>query len=205
MFTGIVADVATVVGVEALSDQSIRLNIDTQLSHNLDIGGSIAINGVCLTAEGIDGSTVSTVAMRETMIRTNLGGLAIGSHINAELPLTLAQPLGGHLVSGHVDSVGELKSREHTEVWDVLSIHAPAAMSNYLVPKGSIAIDGVSLTVVDVIDDSDGSVTFTVSLIPTTLKHTTLGRVAIGARVNLEADMVAKYIERITRGGRHEH
>ena len=143
MFTGIVADIATVTGIEALPDESLRLAIDTRLAANLAVGGSIAINGVCLTAEVVDASTVSMVAMRETMVRTNLGLCAVGTRVNAELPLTLAQPLGGHLVSGHVDALGVLRGRERTEVWDVLSIHAPSSMANYLVAKGSIAVDGV--------------------------------------------------------------
>lgn len=199
MFTGIVADIASVVSIDALPDESIRLTISSRLVANLDLGGSIAVNGVCLTAEDIDtdASTVSMVAMRETLIRTNLGGLALAGHVNAELPVSLSQPLGGHLVSGHVDAMGTLAARERTSVWDIVTVSAPGSMAQYLVPKGSITIDGVSLTVVDVVDQPDGTVTFTVSLIPATLANTTLGSLEPGARVNLEADMLAKYVERI--------
>lgn len=201
MFTGIVADVASVVDVEELPEQSIRLLVSTALVSQLELGGSIAINGVCLTAETIqdDGRTVSMTAMRETTIRSNLGRLSAGDRVNAELPVSLAQPLGGHLVSGHVDAMGTVISRTVTDVWEVLTLTAPTAIAKYLVPKGSITIDGVSLTVVDVADQADGSSAFTVSLIPATLDNTTLGSLAVGAVVNLEADMLAKYVERIVQ------
>ena len=196
MFTGIVADLAAVVGIEALADDSARLQIRSRLVSAMSLGDSIAVNGVCLTAEALDGDVVSALAMKETLSRTTLGVLSVGDRVNAELALTLATPLGGHIVQGHVDTVGTVVDREHTEHWDVVAISAPASIAKYLVTKGSIAVDGTSLTVVDVDDKPDGTCRFTVSLIPATLANTTLGARQIGEGVNLESDMVAKYIER---------
>jgi len=199
MFTGIVADLATVVEIEALADDSARLRIRSTLVPSMSLGDSIAVNGVCLTAEFIDADVVTVLAMKETLSRTTLGGCALGDRLNAELALTLSTPLGGHLVQGHVDAVGTVVGRVSTGHWDVVSIHAPSTVARYLVSKGSVAIDGTSLTVVDVVDQSDGSAVFTVSLIPTTLDRTTLGSKDNGDQVNLEVDMVAKYIERFSQ------
>lgn len=199
MFTGIVADLATVVEIEALADDSARLRLRSTLVPSMSLGDSIAVNGVCLTAEFIDAEVVTVLAMKETLSRTTLGGCAVGDRLNAELALTLSTPLGGHLVQGHVDAVGTVVGRVSTGHWDVVSIHAPSTVARYLVSKGSVAIDGTSLTVVDVVDQSDGSAVFTVSLIPTTLDRTTLGSKDDGDQVNLEVDMVAKYIERFSQ------
>ena len=199
MFTGIVADLATVVEIEALADDSARLRIRSTLVPSMSLGDSIAVNGVCLTAEFIDADVVTVLAMKETLSRTTLGVCALGDRLNAELALTLSTPLGGHLVQGHVDAVGTVVGRVSTGHWDVVSIHAPSTVARYLVSKGSVAIDGTSLTVVDVVDQSDGSAVFTVSLIPTTLDRTTLGSKDDGDQVNLEVDMVAKYIERFSQ------
>ena len=131
----------------------------------------------------------------------NLGELAAATRVNLEPALTLSTPLGGHIVQGHVDAVGIIVSRERAETWDLVDIHAPREVARYLVVKGSVAVDGVSLTVTKVIDQPDGSSVFGVSLIPVTLAATTLGQRQPGETVNLEADVLAKYVERVTSRG----
>ena len=192
MFTGIVEELGEVVAVESQSDAA-RLTIRGPLvTSDATHGSSIAVNGVCLTVVDLADGTFTADVMQETLDRSGLGSLEVGSPVNLERPVTLSARLGGHLVQGHVDGVGTVLSREPGEHWEVVRLSLPRSLARYVVEKGSITVDGVSLTVVDVDDTSFG-----VSLIPTTLDLTTLGRRAVGEQVNLEVDVVAKYVERL--------
>jgi riboflavin synthase len=192
MFTGIVEELGEVVAVE-LQDQAVRLTVrGPTVTGDATHGASIAVNGVCLTVVDQSGDDFTADVMLETLDRSSLGGLVVGSPVNLERPVTMATRLGGHLVQGHVDGTGEVLERTPAEHWEVVRISLPASLDRYLVEKGSITVDGVSLTVVDV---DDGS--FTVSLIPTTLELTTLGRAPVGTIVNLEVDVIAKHVERL--------
>jgi len=192
MFTGIVEELGEVVAVEDVGDaRRLRIRGPLVTSDAAD-GDSVAVNGVCLTVTAVDDSTFSADVMRETLDRSSLGGLVAGSPVNLERPLTLAARLGGHLVQGHVDATGTVAERTPSEHWEVVRIDVPEAITRYLVEKGSVTVDGVSLTVVDV-----GPTWFSVSLIPTTLDRTTLGRAAVGTTVNLEVDVLAKYVEKL--------
>jgi riboflavin synthase len=193
MFTGIVEELGEVVGIEALADEAVRLRIRGPLvTGDAKPGDSIAVDGVCLTVVTTDTGAFTADVMRETLRRSSLGSLAPGAPVNLERPMTLSARLGGHLVQGHVDAVGELLERTPSEHWELVRISLPAAVARYVVDKGSVTVDGVSLTVVQVAADW-----FSVSLIPTTLAMTTLGHKTIGDQVNLEVDVVAKYVERL--------
>ncbi|NBV89823.1 MAG: riboflavin synthase [Actinobacteria bacterium] len=195
MFTGIVEELGEVVSITELADQSSRLTINGPLAvSDAGLGDSIAVNGVCLTAVELTQSTFSADVMRETLIRSTLGALKVGDSVNLERPVTLATRLGGHLVQGHVDGVGTIVNREPSENWEVVTISADASLLRYVVEKGSITVDGVSLTVSAITET-----TFSVSLIPATLAKTTLGLRAVGEQVNLEVDMVAKYLEKLVQ------
>jgi riboflavin synthase len=200
VFTGIVEELGTIVSVrESASgpDAAVVLRVQGPLvTSDVAPGDSIAVSGVCLTVVDIGTDFFTADVMRETLDRSALAGTTAGSRVNLERAVTLSTRLGGHLVQGHVDATGLLMARKHTPHWDVLEFSVPAAIAKYLVSKGSIAVDGVSLTVVDVTDTDAGS-TFTVSLIPTTLAHTTLGTKQVGDLVNLEVDVMAKYAERL--------
>jgi riboflavin synthase len=192
VFTGIVEELGEVTALADLGD-SVRLT----LRGPLVVGGarhgdSIAVNGVCLTVVETSGDTFTADVMRETLDRSSLGALGPGDPVNLERPMRLDGRLGGHLVQGHVDGTGVITDRVRSENWDVVRISLPAHVARYVVHKGSITVDGVSLTVASVDDES-----FTVSLIPTTLELTTLGRKQPGDPVNLEVDVVAKYVERL--------
>lgn len=192
MFTGIVEELGELVAVEAQGD-SARLTIRGPLVvQDAAHGASIAVNGVCLTVVELKDETFTADVMKETLDRTALGALRAGSPVNLERPVRLADRLGGHLVQGHVDGVGTIAAREPGEHWEVVRISMPATLGRYVVEKGSITVDGISLTVVEV-----GADFFSVSLIPTTLELTTLGRKAVGEPVNLEVDVVAKYVEKM--------
>jgi riboflavin synthase len=193
MFTGIVEELGRVAAIQALPDNSIRITIEgpTVLS-DANLGDSICVNGVCLTVAEQNGDQFTADVMSETINRTTIGDLLAGSQVNLERPVTLATRLGGHLVQGHVDAVGTVSAREHSENWDVVTITPPKELLKYVVEKGSITIDGTSLTVSAVTDS-----TFSVSLIPATLEKTTLGIRQIGDRVNLEVDVLAKYVEKL--------
>jgi riboflavin synthase len=196
-----VEELGEVIAVEPQTDAA-RLRIrGTTVVADAKHGASIAVNGVCLTVVDLDGSSFSADVMQETLQRSSLGALRPGDAVNLERPLALSDRLGGHLVQGHVDGTGEIRERIPGEHWELVRVSLPAALRQYVVEKGSITVDGVSLTVVDVDEDS-----FRVSLIPTTLELTTLGRKGIGDPVNLEVDIVAKYVERILgeRYGRQE-
>jgi len=193
MFTGIVEELGRVAAIQALPDNAIRITIEgpTVLS-DANLGDSICVNGVCLTVAEQNGDQFTADVMSETINRTTIGDLLAGSQVNLERPVTLATRLGGHLVQGHVDAVGTVSAREHSENWDVVTITPPKELLKYVVEKGSITIDGTSLTVSAVTDT-----TFSVSLIPATLEKTTLGIRQIGDRVNLEVDVLAKYVEKL--------
>ena len=192
MFTGIVEELGTVVAVEPQGD-AVRLRISGPLVTGDAVhGASIAVNGVCLTVvEHGDGEFTADV-MQETLDRSSLGALEAGSGVNLERPVTLEARLGGHLVQGHVDGTGTVLDRSPSEHWDVVRIALPDDLGRYVVEKGSSTVDGVSLTVVEAAREW-----FSVSLIPTTLELTTLGAKKVGDLVNLEVDVVAKYVERM--------
>jgi riboflavin synthase len=197
MFTGLIADLGELTALEE-DEEGATLRIDTRLAGELGEGDSIAVNGVCLTVTEVQGKSFTAQAMRETLDRSALGALALGTRVNLELPLRAADRLGGHVVQGHVDGIGTVIEIDEQGFSQVLRIDESAPdLGRYLVEKGSIAINGVSLTVSALHDDG-----FEVSLIPETLQRTNLGAVAVGDKVNLEADVLAKHVERLleTRG-----
>jgi riboflavin synthase len=193
MFTGIVEELGQITAVTSLPDDALRLTIrGPVVTADAEHGDSIAVNGVCLTVvEVTDGSFTADV-MRETLNRSSLRGAAEGVSVNLERAVRVDARLGGHIVQGHVDGTGEVVSRTPSDNWEVVRFSLPSSLARYVVEKGSITVDGVSLTVTDV---SDGS--FGVSLIPTTLAATTLGSRQVGDTVNLEVDVLAKYVERL--------
>lgn len=194
MFTGIVEELGTVTAVEDQGD-AVRLTIasDVTLS-DAGLGDSIAVNGCCLTVAERTDTTWTADVMAETLAKTSIGGLAVGDRVNLERAVTAEKRLGGHVVQGHVDAVGEVVARTPSEHWEVVEIAMPDELGRYLVDKGSITVDGTSLTVVEAGDHS-----FTVSLIPETLARTTLGFRAVGDKVNLEVDVIAKHVEKLVR------
>jgi riboflavin synthase len=189
LFTGLVADLGTVTGLDA-SDDGVRLTVQTALE--LREGDSIAVNGVCLTATSLPDGAFTADVMNETLRRSSLGALEQGSKVNLELPLRADDRLGGHFVQGHVDGLGTVWDVREEGFSRVVTIGAPAEIMRYVIEKGSIAVDGVSLTVSGLGDDW-----FQVSLIPETLERTILGDATTGTPVNLEVDVLAKYIERL--------
>jgi riboflavin synthase len=192
MFTGIVEELGTVAGVEDQGD-SIRLTVHAQhVLADAGLGDSIAVNGCCLTVADKDGDTWTADVMQETLDKTSLAGVRAGDRVNLERAVTPTTRLGGHIVQGHVDGVGTVVSRTPSEHWEVVEVSMPPELARYLVDKGSITVDGVSLTVVEA--RADG---FTVSLIPETLARTTLGSRQVGDRVNLEVDILAKHVEKL--------
>ena len=195
MFTGIVEELGT---VEALEDQgdAIRLTVRGPLvTGDAGLGDSIAVNGCCLTVATREGETFTADVMHETLAKTSLGGLEPGTQVNLERAVTPTTRLGGHIVQGHVDGTGTVLSRAPSDHWEVVRIALPDSLSRYVVEKGSITVDGISLTVSALGADAAGH-WFEVSLIPTTLELTTLGDAAVGTPVNLEVDVIAKYVER---------
>lgn len=193
MFTGLVQDVAIISSIEKRNESSV-ITFSSALAGELSIGDSIAINGVCLTAIAIEGNSVSADVMIQTLKLSNLGELTVGSRVNAELATRADARLGGHIVQGHVDGVGEVLSNEPGEKWKKFVVVIPAHLTKYVVNQGSICIDGVSLTVGE-IDDFSHQVTLW--LIPETLAKTALSEKAAGDKVNIEVDVLAKYVERL--------
>ncbi len=192
MFTGIIEELGTVTAIERGAD-SARLTVHGPLVTSDAVhGASIAVNGVCLTVVEHGGGAFTVDVMAETLTRSSLGALAPGARVNLERAMAASSRFGGHVVQGHVDGTATVTAREPGERWEVVRFAMPRELARYLVEKGSITVDGVSLTVVDVTDD-----TFSVSLIPTTLELTTLGGTAVGDLVNLEVDVLAKYVERL--------
>jgi len=209
MFTGIVAELGEVAGIEQRGDAA-RLTIRGS-TEGVSPGESIAVNGVCLTVAGILDGTFTADVMGETLDRSSLGGLTPGAPVNLEQSVRLADRLGGHLVQGHVDGTGTIISRSPAEHWDQVRISLPASISRYVVHKGSIAVDGISLTISalgppggetrgETGGESGGETWFEVCLIPETLKRTTMGTRQPGDVVNLEVDVIAKYVERLLSG-----
>jgi len=192
LFTGIIEELGSAIAIER-QGEAARLTVRGPIVvKDARHGDSIAVNGVCLTVVTVDGDTFTADVMKETLDRSCLGALREGDPVNLERAATLSTRLGGHLVQGHVDGVGQIAGRSTGGRWEVVRIALPPGLSRYLVEKGSITVDGVSLTVTSV-DEHE----FAVSLIPTTLELTTLGHKGIGAPVNLEVDVVAKYVEKL--------
>jgi riboflavin synthase len=212
VFTGIVEEVGTLVVRESSSDSAVLRIQAKRVLEGVALGDSIAVNGVCLTVTGVQPDGVwSTDVMAETLRRSSLGTAGAGDPVNLERAVTPHTRLGGHLMQGHVDGVGSIVARTPGEHWEVVRIALPPALARYVVEKGSIAVDGVSLTVSAVSDVGVGGAGadtaipdpwFEVSLIPTTLRETTLGARAPGDPVNLEVDVIAKYVERLLGGTR---
>ncbi|MER5443826.1 riboflavin synthase [Streptomyces sp. NPDC002790] len=195
MFTGIVEELGEITAVETLGSpvDACRFRVrGPVVTEGAKHGDSIAVNGVCLTVVEHEGAEFTADVMAETLKRSSLGALAPGSRVNLERPMIADGRFGGHVVQGHVDGVGTIVERTPSEHWEIVKISLPAELSKYVVEKGSITVDGVSLTVVDA-----GADHFTISLIPTTLALTTLGPKQAGDPVNLEVDVIAKYVERM--------
>ena len=203
MFTGIVEELGRVVRLETVED-SARLTVEAPtVTQDVNLGDSVSVNGCCLTVTAVHGSTFTADLMAETLTRTTLGSQAPGDPVNLERALRASDRLGGHIVQGHVDATAEILDHHRGEHWDLLRIGLPQEIARYVAVKGSVALDGVSLTVVDVVDASDivpvpgAGASLSVGLIPETLRRTTLGTRRPGERVNLEVDVLAKYAERL--------
>ncbi|HWF31276.1 MAG TPA: riboflavin synthase [Solirubrobacteraceae bacterium] len=191
MFTGLIADRGALRSI-VRDDRGATLEIATRLSAELAEGDSIAVNGVCLTASRVNGESFEAEAINETLTRSALGALQAGAPVNLELPLRASDRLGGHIVQGHVDATGTVAQVRDEGISRVLEVEVEEGLRRYLVEKGSVALDGVSLTVSALTDDG-----FAVSLIPETVQRTGLGEVQVGAGVNVEVDVLAKHVERL--------
>ena len=206
MFTGIVEELGRVVRLETVED-SARLTVEAPtVTQDVNLGDSVSVNGCCLTVTAVNGSTFTADLMAETLTRTTLGSQAPGDPVNLERALRASDRLGGHIVQGHVDATAEVLDHHRGEHWDLLRIGLPQEIARYVAVKGSVALDGVSLTVVDVVDAPStldvapvpsAGASLSVGLIPETLRRTTLGTRRPGERVNLEVDVLAKYAERL--------
>ena len=192
MFTGIVEELGEVVAVARGADSAVLTLRGPLVTSDVTAGASIAVNGVCLTVVSHEAGTFSVDVMAETLNRSSLGALTGGDVVNLERAMAASSRFGGHIVQGHVDGTGQILARTPGDRWEVVQFTLPPPVSRYVVEKGSITVDGVSLTVSAVTDD-----TFSVSLIPTTLGLTTLGHKGVGDLVNLEVDVIAKYVERL--------
>lgn len=195
MFTGLIADLGTVTGLERDGEGAV-LRIESRLAGLLGEGDSVAVNGVCLTATQVGEQSFEAQAMLETLERSSLGRLLGGAEVNLELPLCAEDRLGGHVVQGHVDGTGVIGEVREEGFSRVLEIEVDPRLSRYLVEKGSVAVDGVSLTVSALTEHG-----FAVSLIPETLQRTNLGRIGEGSLVNIEVDILAKHVERLMEAG----
>ena len=211
MFTGIVEELGRVVRLETVED-SARLTVEAPtVTQDVSLGDSVSVNGCCLTVAAVHSNTFTADLMAETLTRTTLGSQAPGDPVNLERALRATDRLGGHIVQGHVDATAEVLGRHHGEHWDLLRIGLPREIAHYIAVKGSVALDGVSLTVIDVDDVNEArhdaapdvsptpgaGASLSVGLIPETLRRTTLGTRRPGERVNLEVDVMAKYAERL--------
>ena len=197
MFTGIVEDLGEVTEIRQLDSAATITIRSPKVAEDASTGDSIAISGVCLTVTGLLDGTFTADVMRETLDRSSLGGLAPGDPVNLERSVKVTDRLGGHLVQGHVDGTGTVTARTQAEHWEILRITLPPGLARYVVHKGSVAVDGVSLTVSALGGDGGDGQWFEVSLIPETLKRTTLGAKQPGQPVNLEVDVIAKYVEKL--------
>jgi len=197
VFTGIIEELGTVRRLERGSDSCQIFIMAQKVLEDVKLGDSIAINGVCLTVTSFDREFFSADLMAETLAKTNLKDLSSGQKINLERAARLGDRMGGHLVQGHIDGVGTIVEQQKVGIAKIIRIKAPPEIMDYLVSKGSVAIDGISLTVIDVLSDS-----FTVSVIPHTAKMTTLGFKITGATVNLEADIIGRYVEKLLKKSR---
>ena len=196
MFTGIVREVGRVARVEG-GDDGLSIQVEApRTAEGLSVGDSVSVNGCCLTAEAVESGAITIHAVPETLARTTLGTLRAGDAVNLELAVRAGEPLGGHYVQGHVDAVGRVQSVEAEGEGLRVFVEAPDDVLRYCVEKGSITVDGVSLTVAELADDA-----FAVALVPHTLEATTLSTLAPGQEVNLEADVLAKYVERLVGPG----
>ena len=193
MFTGIIEDVGTVRDIDDRGE-SMRLRIDSPMIDGADHGDSVSVNGVCLTVAGHDDAGFVADVMLETLNRTSLRGLTPGSRVNLERAARVDGRLGGHIVQGHIDGTARVTSIKVSDDWTVITFATPADVERYLVEKGSVAVDGVSLTVASVHEGE-----FSVSLIPTTLSETTLGDRNVNDDVNIEVDVIAKYVEKLVK------
>jgi riboflavin synthase len=207
VFTGIVEEVGTlVVREDVLAGGQVTAAVlrirGARVLEDVELGDSIAVNGVCLTVTAVEGDVWSTDVMAETLTRSSLGSAVAGAPVNLERAVTPHTRLGGHLMQGHVDGVGRILGRAPGEHWEVVRVALPPELARYVVEKGSIAVDGVSLTVSAVSEADAAEPWLEVSLIPTTLRETTLGARAPGEPVNLEVDVIAKYVERLLGGRR---
>jgi len=191
VFTGLIEDLGTVEAVDS-GAEGARLQIATGLAEQIELGDSVAVNGVCLTATGVDTDGFETEAMNQTLSVTALGGAGVGSRVNLELAMKASDRLGGHIVQGHVDGVGEVAALEDDGFAKRLRVKLPGDLLRYAVPKGSITLDGVSLTIADL-----GDSWLSVSLIPETLERTNLGEARPGRKINVECDVIAKHVERL--------
>ncbi|MGB8406352.1 MAG: riboflavin synthase [Mycobacterium sp.] len=196
MFTGIVEELGEIVSKDQLPDAARFVIRGPLVTTDAGHGDSIAVNGVCLTVVEVGDGAFSADVMAETLKRSSLAGVEVGSRVNLERAAAINSRLGGHIVQGHVDGVGTVLSRNPSENWEVVRIALPLQLARYVVEKGSITVDGVSLTVSALGRGDDGD-WFEISLIPTTLSLTTLGRAPVGTTVNLEVDVIAKYVERL--------
>ncbi len=192
MFTGLIEELGTVRRISSSGEGTDIVIAAKKVLSDLKIGDSIAVNGPCLTATAVDKNNFTAWAMPETLEKTNLRQLTTGSPVNLERAMTLNGRLGGHLVSGHIDAVITLAGREPQGGAIILTFAAPEELMRYIIPKGSVSLDGVSLTVIDVDENR-----FSVGLIPHTAGETTLGRKESGAPVNLEVDLIGKYVEKM--------
>jgi riboflavin synthase len=200
MFTGIVEDIGTVADViRRTKESTITIRVGKIDPRELVNGESISVSGACLTVTSVEGDTFTVDASRETLSRTSLGKLRTGHAVNLERSLRAGDRMGGHIVSGHVDGVGKVKSKKKRGSSVEFTLSAPADVMKYVVEKGSVAVNGVSLTVNSVAGDE-----FTVNIIPFTLAETTFGSMRTGSPVNIECDIIGKYVERFTTGGKEE-
>jgi riboflavin synthase len=197
MFTGIIETTGSVLAINPGSDSSRITFAAPGVLSDAQIGASIAVNGVCLTVTHFDHDSFTADLMEETLKRSSLGALTTGDSVNIERAMPLTGRLGGHIVQGHVDAVATVRSIEPREDWTLITFDLPRDIARYVVEKGSITVSGVSLTVVKVSEPAQAQPWFSVSLIPTTLRDTTLGKISVGSEVNLEVDALAKYVERI--------
>jgi riboflavin synthase len=191
MFTGLVQDLGRISGHE-LTDDGVRLTVESELARELSGGDSVAVNGVCLTATAVGERSFAAEVMNETLQRSSLREAQAGTEVNLELPLRASDRLGGHVVQGHVDAIGVVAETQDDGFARRIRVSAPDEVLRYIVSKGSVAVDGVSLTITQIDDTS-----FTVSLIPETLERTNLGAARPGTAVNLEVDVLAKYVEKL--------